>query len=237
MGRPEEAMARVYYSDRGVPSIGLRPATVLGVGRDDGLTAAPTQAELAAASGQAFHGPYTGRSHFHYADDLARMFLACARADHDGAEAFNIRGPTVDTRDVVETIESVAGLPRGTITCGGRRWSSRADFPLIDMHTPCPWPTPRTTVAWRRSALVDPRLRDRLSARIQKLSLRMPSQHRVGDDRRRITHLDCRLQQGLARDRVRRAGERRIDRPAQRRIDDAGLDQARMTTDACRRAP
>ncbi len=48
----EEAMARVYFQDRGVSSIGLRPATVFGAGRDYGLTAAPTQAVLAAALGR-----------------------------------------------------------------------------------------------------------------------------------------------------------------------------------------
>jgi nucleoside-diphosphate-sugar epimerase len=115
----EEAAARVYFHDRGVTSIGLRPATVFGAGRDFGLTAAPTEAVLALAKGQQFHIPYDGRSHLHYADDLARIFIACARADHCGAQAFNIRGTTADMREIVETIESVTGCPRGTVTYGG----------------------------------------------------------------------------------------------------------------------
>jgi len=115
----EEAMARVYFHDRGVTSIGLRPATVLGVGRDYGLTAAPTQAILAAAQGRPFHIPYAGRSHIHYADDLARIFIACARAEYSGADAFNIRGTVADMRELIRAIESVAPGARGTITCDG----------------------------------------------------------------------------------------------------------------------
>ncbi|UIF91516.1 NAD(P)-dependent oxidoreductase [Cupriavidus sp. UYPR2.512] len=115
----EEAMARVYFQDRGVSSIGLRPATVFGAGRDYGLTAAPTQAVLAAALGRPFHIPYSGRSHVHYADDLARIFIACARSGYRGAEVFNMRGVVADMRDVVETIESVVPRARGSITCAG----------------------------------------------------------------------------------------------------------------------
>ncbi|UUZ67351.1 NAD-dependent epimerase/dehydratase family protein [Polaromonas sp. P2-4] len=75
----EEAMARVYFQDREVSSIGLRPATVFGAGRDYGLTAAPTQAILAVARGLPFDIPYSGRSHLHYADDLAAILVASAR--------------------------------------------------------------------------------------------------------------------------------------------------------------
>ncbi|MGN5476389.1 NAD-dependent epimerase/dehydratase family protein [Cupriavidus basilensis] len=53
----EEAMAKVYFHDRAVSSIGLRPATVFGPGRDFGLTAAPTQAILAAAQDDPFRFP------------------------------------------------------------------------------------------------------------------------------------------------------------------------------------
>jgi UDP-glucuronate 4-epimerase len=115
----EEAMARVYFQDRQVSSIGLRPATVYGVGRDYGLTAAPTQAMLALARGQPFHIPYGGRSQLHYADDLARIFIACARADFQGAEVFNMRGTLAHMRDVVAAIEGVEPRARATITFDG----------------------------------------------------------------------------------------------------------------------
>ncbi|WP_252374454.1 SDR family oxidoreductase [Hydrogenophaga sp. 2FB] len=115
----EEAMARVYFQDRGVSSIGLRPATVFGVGRDYGLTSAPTEAVLAVARGKSFHIPYGGRSHFHYADDLAAIFIASARAEYSGAEVFNICGTTAQMHEVVEAIEAVEPGARGSISFGG----------------------------------------------------------------------------------------------------------------------
>ena len=115
----EEAMARVYFQDRGVSSIGLRPAAVFGVGRDYGLTAAPTLAVLAAARGQPFHIPYGGRSQLHYADDLARIFIASARGDFHGAEVFNMRGTLAHMRDVIAAIEAVEPRARGTISFDG----------------------------------------------------------------------------------------------------------------------
>ncbi|MEM5428518.1 NAD(P)-dependent oxidoreductase [Cupriavidus oxalaticus] len=137
----EEGMARVYYQDRGVSSIGLRPATVFGAGRDYGLTAAPTQAVLAAALGRPFHIPYSGRSQIHYADDLARMFIACARSGYRGADVFNMHGSVVDMREVVETIESVIPEARGTITFAGAPLGLPEDYDataLEDVIGPLP---------------------------------------------------------------------------------------------------
>ena len=37
-----EGSARIYWADTGVPSVGLRPMTVYGAGRDQGMTSTPT---------------------------------------------------------------------------------------------------------------------------------------------------------------------------------------------------
>jgi len=52
--RANEASAWLYHEERGVASIGLRPHTVFGPGRDQGLTSAPTSAMLAAVAGRPF---------------------------------------------------------------------------------------------------------------------------------------------------------------------------------------
>ncbi len=124
----EEGMARVYFQDRGVSSIGLRPATVFGVGRDYGLTSAPTEAILAVARSEPFHIPYGGRSHFHYADDLAAIFIASARAEYSGAQVFNIRGTTAPMHEVVEAIEAVEPRARGSISFDGPELSMPEDY-------------------------------------------------------------------------------------------------------------
>ena len=46
--RANEGSARVYYRDHGLSSIGLRPYSVYGVGRDAGITSDPTRAMKAA---------------------------------------------------------------------------------------------------------------------------------------------------------------------------------------------
>ena len=58
--RANESTAPVYLGENGVSSVGLRPHTVYGVGRDQGLTSAPTTAMLAAAAGAAYTIPYGG---------------------------------------------------------------------------------------------------------------------------------------------------------------------------------
>ena len=46
-----ELNARVYWLDQGITSVGLRPWTVYGVGRDFGMTSEPTKAIKAVAAG------------------------------------------------------------------------------------------------------------------------------------------------------------------------------------------
>ena len=59
--RANESTALRYAEDYGVPSIGLRPHTVFGPARDQGLTSAPTVAMLAAAARVPNHIPFGGR--------------------------------------------------------------------------------------------------------------------------------------------------------------------------------
>ena len=47
-----EGNARIYFQDHGLSSIGLRPWTVYGVGRDFGMTSEPTKAIKSLALGR-----------------------------------------------------------------------------------------------------------------------------------------------------------------------------------------
>jgi nucleoside-diphosphate-sugar epimerase len=102
-----EGTARLYWQDHGLSSIGLRPHTVYGPGRDQGMTSSPTKAMLAAAAGVSFHIPFGGRGDYQYADDTAKLFLRAARAPLDGAEVFNLRGSRVDVAEIVAAIHAV----------------------------------------------------------------------------------------------------------------------------------
>ena len=111
-----EGTAQVYFEEYGLQSIGLRPYTIYGPGRDQGMTSSPTVAMLAAARGEGYHIPFGGVGGFQYADDVARLFIQAARVDFSGAAVFNVRGSVVHMREVVAAIEAAAPRARGRIT-------------------------------------------------------------------------------------------------------------------------
>jgi nucleoside-diphosphate-sugar epimerase len=65
-----EGTARAYWADFGVSRMGLRPMTVYGPGRDQGLTSSPTRGILAAVLGHQYEIGFGGSTLFHYAGDV-----------------------------------------------------------------------------------------------------------------------------------------------------------------------
>ncbi len=104
-----EGTARIYHLDHGISSIALRPYVVYGLGRDFGVTSAPTVAMLAAAAGQPYHIPFGGDMLYQSGRDIGRLFVRCALATQfDRAAVYNPPGTLADTRRVVEAIERAA---------------------------------------------------------------------------------------------------------------------------------
>ena len=91
-----EGNARVYFQDHGLSSIGLRPWTVYGVGRDFGMTSEPTKAIKALALGRPYHISYGGWQDLQYVEDVAAVFERCLTAPYTGAKSYNLRGDVVD---------------------------------------------------------------------------------------------------------------------------------------------
>lgn len=114
--RANESTAWVYLQESGVASIGLRPHTVYGPGRDQGLTAAPTLAMLSAAAGVPYTIPYGGSSQLQYARDVARAFVAASHSGYRGASVHNLPGPSVAISEVVAAIEAAAPEAAGSIS-------------------------------------------------------------------------------------------------------------------------
>ena len=75
----------VYWLDDGVPSVGLRPMTVYGVGRDQGMTSGPTKAIVAAVLGLPYRVSLRRPTLYQYAEDVARTLIAASRSRSDGA--------------------------------------------------------------------------------------------------------------------------------------------------------
>ncbi|MDE0889370.1 MAG: NAD(P)-dependent oxidoreductase [Phycisphaerales bacterium] len=114
-----EGNARIYHQDQGVNSVGLRPLTVYGVGRDFGMTSGPTTALKAAILGQPYTIGFQGPTDFQLAEDIAEILVRCFDAP-EGAHVFNPHGETSTVEKVIEIIDSI--LPesrRGLIDCDG----------------------------------------------------------------------------------------------------------------------
>ncbi len=111
-----EGTARIYWLDSGVPSVGLRPMTVYGAGRDQGMTSSPTAAIAAAVLGVPFRIGFGGRTLFQYAEDVAKTLIVASRSHPDGARIFNLGGSLVTLDEWVAAIEATVPEAAGLIT-------------------------------------------------------------------------------------------------------------------------
>ena len=111
-----EETARVYWEEHRIPSIGFRPLTVYGPGRDFGLTADPTLAMKSAVLGQKFQIRWGGRTDLIFTEDVARAFSAAARSRLDGARVYNLHGASAAVADVVRFIGEAWPGARGLIS-------------------------------------------------------------------------------------------------------------------------
>ena len=102
-----EGNARIYWLDSGLSSVGVRPMTVYGVGRDQGMTSGPTKAIVAAVLGQPYRVSFSGPTMYQYAADVAQTLIAASRSSVEGAHVFNLPGAVADGRALAAAIEAV----------------------------------------------------------------------------------------------------------------------------------
>ena len=106
-----EDVARLYWHDDGVPSIGLRPHSVYGTGRDQGLTSQPSAAIEAAARHEPYHIDFGGTLDLQYASDVAATFVAAARAEPSGGETYSLQGYVITMEQFVWELREATGAP------------------------------------------------------------------------------------------------------------------------------
>jgi UDP-glucuronate 4-epimerase len=111
-----EGTAARYHEDYGVRSVGLRPHTVYGPGRDQGLTSAPTAAMAAAAAGREYRIPFGGALQLQYVADAGEAFVRASQADADGATVHNLDGPVATIPEIIAAIERAAPEAAGLVT-------------------------------------------------------------------------------------------------------------------------
>ena len=114
--RDNEGSARRYFEDYGVSSMGLRPHTVYGPGRDQGLTSAPTTAMVAAAARVRYRIPFGGGAQMQYAPDVGIAFARAAQVEHEGAAVHDLGGPLIAMDDLVALVVAAEPEAAGLIT-------------------------------------------------------------------------------------------------------------------------
>lgn len=135
-----EDVAKVYWNDYGVRSVGLRPHTVFGPGRDQGMTSQPSIAIEKAVLKQRFQVEYGGILDFQFAPDVAAAFILAARTTIDGAPVVNLNGHVVEVTEFIEIVKNVTGF--SDLSCGtsqlpvvhsadSRRWLELASPPQL----------------------------------------------------------------------------------------------------------
>lgn len=155
-----EQTARVYWQADGISSIGLRPHSVYGPGRDQGVTSKPTLAMIAATALRPYHVNFGGGYQFQFVDDVAKRFVQAARSTSPRAATFSLGGSAFDVGDILRVIEAQEPAARGRLTHDDGLLPFPAAFdggPIVDALGPMP-ETPldegvRVTLETYRTAL------------------------------------------------------------------------------------
>jgi nucleoside-diphosphate-sugar epimerase len=113
-----EGNARIYFQDHDISSVGLRPWTVYGVGRDLGMTSEPTKAIKAALLGRPYAISFGGWTDFQYVDDVAKAFVLCLERPYSGAKSYNLRGAVVTLADFHAALCKVLPEAEKLVTIG-----------------------------------------------------------------------------------------------------------------------
>jgi nucleoside-diphosphate-sugar epimerase len=125
-----EQTARVYMQDWQVPSVGLRPGVVYGVGRDQGMSSKTTVAILAASAGKPYTIPFTGPVSWLHAGEVAAAFIKAVSRPRSEATVFDINGVPSTVEKSLEILKRLA--PNSRITASG----SALPFPMSLSDTP-----------------------------------------------------------------------------------------------------
>ena len=139
-----EGNARVYFLNDGIPSVGIRPWAVYGVGRDIGISSGPTKAIKAAVLRRPYTIGFTGAVDLQYVRDTAGIFIRCAERDIPGAKVYTPRGSVVRVEEFIHTLEQLLPEAHGLIQARGNKLPIAPDLDDRalrhdlggDLHTP-----------------------------------------------------------------------------------------------------
>lgn len=121
-----EYTAQVYWLDWGVPSVGIRPNVVYGVGRDQGMTSEFSVGLAHAAIGEPFQVSYGGPLSWLYAGEAAAAFIAVMCKDGCDARVFDLNGTCMTVEEGIEILSDL--VPEHQVSTTGTPLPVPADL-------------------------------------------------------------------------------------------------------------
>jgi nucleoside-diphosphate-sugar epimerase len=112
-----EGVARAYFNEAGISSVGIRPYVIYGPGREFGGTAGVTLACKAAKQGDIYTVNFSGKAGFVYVQDVADLIQMSISKIPSGALTLNINGITADVNDFINLIKK--NIPLANIRING----------------------------------------------------------------------------------------------------------------------
>ena len=116
-----EGIARAYYNEANISSVGIRPFVIYGPGREIGGTATVTLACKAAKQSYSYNLNFSGRAGFVYVQDVANLVEMSINRAPVGALTININGITASVSDFVSKIINI--IPEARLMINGDKLS------------------------------------------------------------------------------------------------------------------
>jgi nucleoside-diphosphate-sugar epimerase len=129
----DEHLARVYFQDWDIASVGIRPGVVYGVARDQGLTSKTTVAILAAAAGRPYDVPFKGPVSALHAGEVASAFIRAVADDRGAAPVFDLNGRATSVEAWLDILRGIAPSTQLGITGDTLPFpADLSDQPILD---------------------------------------------------------------------------------------------------------
>ena len=113
-----EGMARAYFNESLISSVGLRPFVIYGPGREIGGTAGVTLACKAAKQNFEYTVGFSGKVGFVYVEDVTNLVERLIDKSPVGALTINVNGITASVEDFLSIIKK--NIPDAKVTLNGK---------------------------------------------------------------------------------------------------------------------
>ena len=113
-----EGIARAYFNESLISSVGLRPFVIYGPGREIGGTAGVTLACKAAKQNLKYTVGFSGKAGFVYVEDVTNLVERLIDKSPVGALTINVNGITASVEDFLSVIKK--NIPDAKVTLNGK---------------------------------------------------------------------------------------------------------------------